>query len=121
VKYTFSRGYAKNARNGPETRTDAREDRSMIQTAAKPPKRKIGSASARKEGGRDKCTLLLDPDTSLKLTIAAHLRGLDRSDLVNELLADALRGVVVSIRGSVASIDRLNPADGVSQGSVTAA
>jgi hypothetical protein len=71
----------------------------MIQTATRPPKRRNANTAARKAGNRDKCTLLLDPDTSIKLTVAAHLRGLDRSELVNELLADALKYVVIALRG----------------------
>jgi hypothetical protein len=71
----------------------------MIQTTARPSKRKNSQPASRKADGRDKCTLLLDADTSLKLTVAAHLRGLDRSELVNELLTDALRHVVISLRG----------------------
>jgi hypothetical protein len=35
----------------------------------------------------------------MKLSVAAHLRKLDRSELVNELLAEALRYVVISLRG----------------------
>jgi hypothetical protein len=68
-------------------------------TTARTPKRQSVRQAARKADGRDKCTLLLDADTSLKLTVAAHLRGLDRSELVNELLADALRHVIISLRG----------------------
>ena len=71
----------------------------MNQTAAQTPRRRNASAAIRKATGREKCTLLLQPDVSIKLSVAAHLRGLDRSELVNELLADALRYVVVSIRG----------------------
>jgi hypothetical protein len=67
----------------------------LSQASPRTPKRQ----AARQADGRDKCTLLLDADTSLKLTVAAHLRGLDRSDLVNELLSDALRHVVISLRG----------------------
>ena len=61
----------------------------MIQTTARTPKRRAASQAGRKASDRDKCTLLLDRDTSIKLTVAAHLRGLDRSELVNELLTAA--------------------------------
>jgi hypothetical protein len=71
----------------------------MNQTTAATPKRRNAPAALRKASNREKCTLLLDRDTSVKLGVAAHLRGLDRSELVNEVLADALRYVVVSIRG----------------------
>jgi hypothetical protein len=71
----------------------------MNQATATTPKRRTANAATRKAGNREKCTLLLQSDVSIKLSVAAHLRGLDRSELVNELLADALRYVVVSIRG----------------------
>ena len=71
----------------------------MNPTSAKPSKRRAANTSVRKPSEREKCTLLLDADTSVKLSVAAHLRGLDRSTLVNQLLADALRYVVISIRG----------------------
>jgi hypothetical protein len=80
----------------------------MIQTTARTPKRPRGNTAARKAGDRDKCTLLLDRDTSIKLGVAAHIRGIDRSDLVNELLAEALRYVVISLRGH--SVDRQSSA-----------
>jgi hypothetical protein len=86
---------------------------------ATPRIRKAGSPSSRKADGRDKCTLLLDADTSLKLTVAAHLRGLDRSELVNELLSDALRHVVISLRGQ--SPNSASPAVGVNPGSLAVA
>ena len=71
----------------------------MNPTSAKPSKRRAANTSVRKASEREKCTLLLDADTSVKLSVAGHLRGLDRSTLVNQLLADALRYVVISIRG----------------------
>jgi hypothetical protein len=71
----------------------------MIQTATQTPRRRNVSQAARKPADREKCTLLLHSDVSIKLSVAAHIRGLDRSELVNELLSDALRYVVVSIRG----------------------
>jgi hypothetical protein len=91
----------------------------MNQTTAATPKRRNAPAAARKAGNREKCTLLLDRDTSIKLGVAAHLRGLDRSELVNELLAEALRYVVVSIRGQ--STDRPSSAMDSSQANATAA
>jgi hypothetical protein len=71
----------------------------MNQTAVQSSKRRNASGATRRAADREKCTLLLQSDLSLKLSVAAHLRGLDRSELVNELLTDALRYVVVSIRG----------------------
>ena len=79
----------------------------MSQTTAQTPKRRAASRASRKAATREKCTLLLQPDVSIKLSVAAHLRGLDRSDLVNELLADALRYVVDYHKGSVSYFGKL--------------
>jgi hypothetical protein len=68
-------------------------------TAAKPRKRLSAKPSDRKAGDRVKCTLLLTAENDLKLTVLAALRGVDRSALVNQVLAEAVRGVVVSLRG----------------------
>lgn len=51
---------------------------------------------------RLKCSLLLTPENDLRLTVLASLRGTDRSTLLNGILDDALRGVVVSLRGALA-------------------
>lgn len=51
---------------------------------------------------RLKCSLLLTAENDLRLTVLATLRGTDRSTLLNSILDDALRGVVVSLRGSLA-------------------
>ncbi len=62
---------------------------------AKPPK---GKATE-----RHKCSLLLTPENDLRLTVLASLRNTDRSTLLNSILDDALRGVVVSLRGPLAA------------------
>jgi hypothetical protein len=98
---------------------NAREGRTMNHTASKAAKRRTGTADARKDAQRDKCTLLLDPQTSIKLSVAAALKGVDRSDLVNDVLADALRHIVISVRGQ--SPISASHADGVSQVEATAA
>ena len=87
----------------------------MDQASSRPKGRQKRNAAVQQAATKDKCTLLLDPETSLKLTIAAHLRGLDRSELVNELLTEALRCVVVSLRGQLpgANTDRLKDEDAV--------
>jgi hypothetical protein len=51
---------------------------------------------------RLKCSLLLTRENDLRLTVLASLKGLDRSTLLNTILDDALRGVVVSLRGPLA-------------------
>lgn len=80
----------------------------MSQTTTRPRKRQNGKADA-----RSKHTLLLDGDISRKLSVAASLRDMDRSDLVNEVLADALRYIVISVRGQGQSIASASAADGV--------
>jgi hypothetical protein len=67
----------------------------------------------RRDAERSRCTILLDGDIDRKLSVAAHLRGLDRSELVNEVLANALRYIVISVRGqngvSAESAGDVNP------------
>src|SRR3954449_973169 len=65
---------------------------------AKTPKSR---ASDRPE--RLKCSLLLTKENDLRLTVLASLKGTDRSTLLNSILGDALRGVVVSLRGQLAT------------------
>ncbi len=61
---------------------------------AKPPKGKGAE--------RLKCSLLLTAENDLRLTVLASLRKTDRSTLLNSILGEALRGVVVSLRGALA-------------------
>jgi hypothetical protein len=91
----------------------------MIQTATRPTKRRAAQQPGRRADGKDKCTLLLPSDLSIRLTVAAHLRGLDRSELATELLADALKYVVISLRGQNAG--SANHADHVSSSDAAAA
>jgi hypothetical protein len=91
----------------------------MIQTNPRPSKRRNAQQPVRRLDGKDKCTLLLPSDLSIRLTVAAHLRGLDRSELVTELLSDALRYVVISLRGQ--SSGSANHAGDVSQAEIAAA
>lgn len=68
-------------------------------------KAKRGRASKAPRGKASekvKCSLLLSPENDLRLTVLAALRGTDRSGLVNSILDDALRGVVISLRGPLA-------------------
>lgn len=63
-------------------------------TRAKAPKSKAPE--------RLKCSLLLTRENDLRLTVLASLKGTDRSALINAILDEALRGVVVSLRGPLA-------------------
>src|SRR4051812_23710915 len=76
---------------------DANNAKAKKMTRAKPPKGKTSE--------RLKCSLLLTKENDLRLTVLASLKGTDRSTLLNAILDDALRGVVVSLRGSLATGD----------------
>lgn len=71
----------------------------METTTARPEKRTKANKAVREDAGKSKCTLLMDPDTSRKLSVAASLRGMDRSEFVNTLLTDALSYIVISVQG----------------------
>jgi hypothetical protein len=90
----------------------------MIQTASRPSKGRAAQQPGRRADGKDKCTLLLPSDLSIRLTVAAHLRGLDRSELATELLAEALKYVVISLRGQ--SPTSANPGVESTQANATA-
>ncbi|RUL84594.1 hypothetical protein [Tautonia sociabilis] len=66
--------------------------------------RKSRGAKTPKSKGAEKvkCSLLLSPENDLRLTVLAAMRGTDRSGLINTILDEALRGVVISLRGSLA-------------------
>lgn len=76
----------------------------MSQDSSNAKGKKTTRAKAAKGKGpeRLKCSLLLTRENDLRLTVLASLKGLDRSSLLNTILDDALRGVVVSLRGSLA-------------------
>jgi len=69
-----------------------------------PKAKKSRAAKAPRGKGAEKvkCSLLLSPENDLRLTVLAAMRGTDRSGLVNAILDDALRGVVISLRGPLA-------------------
>jgi hypothetical protein len=57
---------------------------------------------AKPKAGREKITLLISKETNVKLSTLAALKGVDRSTLADSILTEALRGVVISLRGSLA-------------------
>ena len=70
---------------------------------AKGKRTKAAKTTKSKGAERLKCSLLLTAENDLRLTVLATLRGVDRSTLLNSILDDALRGVVVSLRGPLAA------------------
>jgi hypothetical protein len=57
---------------------------------------------AKPKDGREKITLLISKETNVKLSTLAALKSVDRSTLADSILTEALRGVVISLRGSLA-------------------
>jgi len=57
------------------------------------------------EGGKVKSTIHLTVEASQRLTVHATMLGLDRSELVEQLIRDHLRRFVVSDRGGGAATD----------------
>ena len=54
---------------------------------------------AKPKDGREKITLLISKETNVKLSTLAALKSVDRSTLADSILTEALRGVVISLRG----------------------
>ena len=77
----------------------------MSETAGNPKgkKAKPTKGTKGKAPERLKCSLLLTRENDLRLTVLASLKSTDRSTLLNAILDDALRGVVVSLRGPLAN------------------
>src|SRR4051795_10996592 len=73
-------------------------DTGSSQTSKKT-KSKTSKPGKSKAPERFKCSLLLTKENDLRLTVLSSVKGTDRSTLLNTILDDALRGVVVSIRG----------------------
>lgn len=71
----------------------------METSTARPKARQNRNTAVRKGARVEKYTIQLDLQTSIKLTIQSQLRGMTRSELVNEILADALGPVVFAVRG----------------------
>ena len=66
---------------------------------AKPKRSK--AARTRKDQGADriKTSVLLSRSVDVKIRALSGIRGVDKSSLINSLLEEATRGVVVSLRG----------------------
>lgn len=65
----------------------------------KPRKRSAVKAAGRQAGSKVKATIHLSLEASQRLTVHAAMMGLDRSELVEQLIRDHLKRFVVSDRG----------------------
>src|SRR4051794_6041467 len=80
-----------------------REPMSVDSGNAKGKRGRAAKTTKGKAPERLKCSLLLTRENDLRLTVLASVKGTDRSTLLNGILDDALRGVVVSLRGQLAT------------------
>lgn len=66
--------------------------------------RKSKTTKTRKDQGaeRIKTSVLLSRSVDIKIRALSGIRGVDKSTLINSLLEEATRGVVVSLRGPLA-------------------
>ena len=69
----------------------------------KPRKRSSGKAAGRQGSEKVKATIHLTLEASQRLTVHAAMMGMDRSELVEQLIRDHLKRFVVSDRGGGAS------------------
>lgn len=65
----------------------------------KPRKRPAAKAAGRQGGEKVKATIHLTVEASQRLTVHAAMMGMDRSELVEQLIKDHLKRFVVSDRG----------------------
>ncbi len=66
--------------------------------------KKTRAARTRKDQGaeRIKTSVLMSRSVHIRIGALAGIRGVDKSTLINSLLEEATRGVVVSLRGPLA-------------------
>ncbi len=76
--------------------------------------KKSRTAKTRKDQGADriKTSVLLNRSLDIKLRALSGIRGVDKSSLINSLLEEATRGVVVSLRGPLAESGGAGDASG---------
>lgn len=62
------------------------------------------AAKPRKDQGTDrfKTSVTLSRSVDIKIRALAGIRGVDKSSLINSLLEEATRGIVISLRGPFA-------------------
>lgn len=75
--------------------------------------KKSKTTKTRKDQGaeRIKTSVLLSRSVDIKIRALSGIRGVDKSTLINSLLEEATRGVVVSLRGPLAEGSGAGEAD----------
>jgi hypothetical protein len=79
-----------------------------------------GRPRKRPAAKKEKCTILLSVEASQRLDIHATMLDMDRSELVEKLIADHLRRFVVSDRGAPEGVESELVAEGRGSASVRA-
>ncbi len=74
------------------------------QSSGKPRKRSAAKAAKPQAASKVKSTIHLTVESSQRLTVHAAMMGLDRSELVEQLIKENLRRFVVSDRGGNAPV-----------------
>lgn len=74
-------------------------------SASKARKRSGSKTLKSHEGGKVKATIHITLEASQRLTVHAAMMGLDRSELVEQLIRDHLRRFVVSDRGGGPAVE----------------
>jgi hypothetical protein len=69
------------------------------QVSGKPRRRSAAKTSGRQSGEKVKATIHLTLEASQRLTVHAAMMGMDRSELVEQLIREHLKRFVVSDRG----------------------
>ena len=69
------------------------------QGTGKPRRRSAVKTAGRQNGDKVKATIHLTVEASQRLTVHAAMMGMDRSELVEQLIRDHLKRFVVSDRG----------------------
>lgn len=73
-----------------------------MSTEGKPKRSKATKTQKNQGADRIKTSVLLNRSLDIKLRALSGIRGVDKSALINSLLEEATRGVVVSLRGAFA-------------------
>ena len=78
--------------------------KTLMSNDPKPKKGRAAAAKIRKDQGteRFKTSVTLTRSVDIKIRALAGIRGVDKSTLINYLLDEATRGIVISLRGSFA-------------------
>ncbi len=97
-----SRGTEGRYEVGSQNLTDTQGALEPMSTEGKPKRSK--ATKTRKDQGaeRIKTSVLLSRSVDIKIRALSGIRGVDKSTLINSLLEEATRGVVVSLRGPLA-------------------